>query len=463
MKRMLKRGFLIFVVTLAMFFLLANSLKTVSADESIKQDKSQQSSPISTDPSAKNPTITPSTNQSGLSNFLLTLSEYESRGNATVLARIRKEMMQQEILNQAIDHANPPETQAGSLETLDSYHSGHLMDIRGYSEYMYDNSNPPQLIGKLDNPWGVTGAVPNYDATYYEATGWYQKQNGQYVGGEALTWGDASEPYDGLAEFHITAKIGPLSGANPPWHNYVDVEVSETGNWDDWHPVYYVEVHSSNWVDYTIGSININFRYITVMSWCPYNWPVEKSSLYVDNVYYIEYYRQVALNVYSGEGGTTDPAGQQIYWQYEQPKVTAIPSPYYAFDHWEEDHVGIGSTNPIWILMDDDHSLEAVFHSTAYAYTLTVNAVCEGSGAPVYTYLSIDYSGWYNYYGYMSADLTRDWHIIEAYPYGLAIYNNQYHFCQFAFFVIDNQYCFENPTWIYLDQDKEVWAVYYEP
>jgi hypothetical protein len=152
-----------------------------------------------------------------------------------------------------------------------SWNTGYFKSILGYSQYMNDTSNPPNTIGKLDNPSGVTGDGSDDDVTYYETSGWYQNPNYpyNYVGGEALTWGLTSVEYVGWAEFHATAKIGPLSGSNPPWYNRLIIEVSMTANWDDWHYVNYVEVHSNGYADFTVGSIETMFKYITVLSWCP--------------------------------------------------------------------------------------------------------------------------------------------------------------------------------------------------
>jgi len=60
-------------------------------------------------------------------------------------------------------------------------------------------------------------------------------------------------------------------------------------------------------------------------------------------------------------GGTTNPAGVQQYDPLTNASVTAIPGAGYFFDHWELDGVDVGSANPITILMDRNHLLQAVF------------------------------------------------------------------------------------------------------
>jgi hypothetical protein len=348
-----------------------------------------------------------------LSDFLIKLCESQSRGNASVLARLEREWIHQEKINQAINHENPPQSPVKSLETMDSLNTGYLLNLQGHSDPMYTPDlpyTPPHvLIGHIDDEWGVVGSGPNGWGAYYETTGWYY-YNGVYRGGEALSWGDASQPYNGLAEFHITAKKGSGDLPNPPWHNYIVVSVSNTGDWEDWHPVHYVEVHSSDWQDYEIGNINIEFKYITVMSWCPYAWPVEKSSLYVDNVYYIEDYRQVTLSISSGEGGSTDPSGDIVVWQYQQPKVTATANPYYAFDYWVIDGTSYDSTNPIWMYMDDDHTLQAVFSPITDAWLTVYTRDQLGNPLDVNIYVDSNWVG----VGSASVYLTLGTHYIDA-------------------------------------------------
>lgn len=450
MERAIKRGMLVFFVAMAVFLILGSTLEVVSARSLANEKNTNQPSSLGNIPNSSTyQTVLPSTDLAYLPDFLLKLSEYLSRGNASELSRIRKEMITQEKLNHEISHENPPQAAPGSLQLLDSYNTGYLMDIRDKSPDMYTPVGYPYppgshvLIGQVDDEWGATGSGPNYWGAYYEATGWYN-ENGEYTWGEALTWGAASQPYVGLAEFHITAKKGPLAVSYPPWYNYLIIMVAD----DDlvWHWVNYVEVHSGDWQDYTIGSININFKYISVFSTCPGGWPFEKSSLYVDNVYYVEYYRQVTLTVTSGEGGTTDPSSPITVWQYQQPEVTAYANPYYGFDHWEEDGINIGGSNPIWIYMDDDHTLHAVFHTITEAwltidtrddagYPVDANLYVDGNGvgfgsASVYLslgthYIDADNYVWDEYYqtyvfpvsGIGQIDMTGDTYVVVHYTY----------------------------------------------
>jgi hypothetical protein len=61
-------------------------------------------------------------------------------------------------------------------------------------------------------------------------------------------------------------------------------------------------------------------------------------------------------------GGTTDPApGTYSYAANSTVQVTAIPDADYVFDHWELDTINVGPANPYTVLMDNNHTLKAVF------------------------------------------------------------------------------------------------------
>jgi len=68
------------------------------------------------------------------------------------------------------------------------------------------------------------------------------------------------------------------------------------------------------------------------------------------------------LTITTTSGGTTDPVpGTYTYAVDSSVEVTAFPDADYVFDHWELDTVDVGSTNPYTVLIDEDHTLKAVF------------------------------------------------------------------------------------------------------
>jgi hypothetical protein len=68
------------------------------------------------------------------------------------------------------------------------------------------------------------------------------------------------------------------------------------------------------------------------------------------------------LTITATAGGTTNPPlGNYSYWENATATVMALPDTNYTLDHWELDGVSVGSTNPITVTMDSNHTLYAVF------------------------------------------------------------------------------------------------------
>ncbi|MEM4713144.1 MAG: right-handed parallel beta-helix repeat-containing protein [Candidatus Bathyarchaeia archaeon] len=96
------------------------------------------------------------------------------------------------------------------------------------------------------------------------------------------------------------------------------------------------------------------------------------------------------LTITTTAGGTTDPApGTYTYINGSVVSVTAIPYVNYRFEYWMLDGANVGSTNPIEVLMDSNHTLEAVF--TQITYQLTISTTTGGTTNPTpgtYTYVN---------------------------------------------------------------------------
>jgi len=97
--------------------------------------------------------------------------------------------------------------------------------------------------------------------------------------------------------------------------------------------------------------------------------------------------RNYTLTITATAGGTTDPTpGTYTYPAGTTVEVTAIPDAGYRFDHWVLDGSPAGSDNPINVLMNSDHNLEAVFAET---HTLIITVSEGGTTNPspgTYTY-----------------------------------------------------------------------------
>jgi hypothetical protein len=69
-----------------------------------------------------------------------------------------------------------------------------------------------------------------------------------------------------------------------------------------------------------------------------------------------------ALTIQTTTGGTTNPVpGTYIYPNGTLVSVTAIKDSGYEFDHWELDSVDVGTNNPYQVLMNQNHTLKALF------------------------------------------------------------------------------------------------------
>jgi outer membrane protein assembly factor BamB len=117
---------------------------------------------------------------------------------------------------------------------------------------------------------------------------------------------------------------------------------------------------------------------------------------------YIAYYQaRYNLAITTTEGGTTDPGpGNYSYWDGTVVSVTAMP-PYlgYVFDHWELDQTNVGTSNPISVTMNANHTLGAVF-SWVGICNLTITTTTGGTTNPA--------PGTYSYTNGTIASITAD-------------------------------------------------------
>lgn len=93
------------------------------------------------------------------------------------------------------------------------------------------------------------------------------------------------------------------------------------------------------------------------------------------------------LTITTTTGGSPNPIpGVYTYSSGTSVSVTAVPSAGYRFDHWVLDGSNAGSANPISILMNVNHNLQAVFAET---HVLTISVSQGGTTNPTsgtYTY-----------------------------------------------------------------------------
>lgn len=87
------------------------------------------------------------------------------------------------------------------------------------------------------------------------------------------------------------------------------------------------------------------------------------------------------LTITTTTGGTTDPIpGNYTYVNGTVVSITATPDINHKFEYWILDGANIGSNNPIDILIDSHHNLQAFF--TKIVYQLTVSTTTGGTTDP---------------------------------------------------------------------------------
>jgi hypothetical protein len=83
-------------------------------------------------------------------------------------------------------------------------------------------------------------------------------------------------------------------------------------------------------------------------------------------------YPTYALTITTGENGTAFPSlGTYACSANAAVQVIAIPDEGYVLDYWELDSVNAGSNNPYTVLMQENHTLSAVFRLGIYDIAVT--------------------------------------------------------------------------------------------
>jgi outer membrane protein assembly factor BamB len=101
--------------------------------------------------------------------------------------------------------------------------------------------------------------------------------------------------------------------------------------------------------------------------------PVPEEMETADNTYFngaVTVALPCTLTITADLGGTTDPSpGTHSYPCSSYVEVAAYSDTCFLFDHWELDGFDAGSANPDSVLLDDNHTLHAVFSPVPVCYT----------------------------------------------------------------------------------------------
>jgi parallel beta-helix repeat protein len=141
------------------------------------------------------------------------------------------------------------------------------------------------------------------------------------------------------------------------------------------------------------------------------------------------------LEITTTSGGTTDPEpGIYNYTIGSSAQVTAIPETNYRLAYWELDGMNVGSANPIEVLMDRNHTLNAVF--SFLTYNLTISVTTGGTTDPA--------PGTYSYTLNSTVQVT-------------AIPDAGY---SFSYWLLDDNVRTENPITVIMDANHTLHAVF---
>lgn len=259
MKRTMKRLKLSLIITLAVILLASGLGAGYAAINEQKEDSSTEALP----------------------DFLLRLSEYLSKGNASELARIRHQMIEQEKVNQ-----ERIESTKGAVLTFSPPDGGTLLYWPPWYSFLQtiEYTSPPEPYGYIEYASRMTGGQDNSYAHLH--TDDWNHDYGNPQGGEAFA---AGYMYRNLAggDIYVRCRRGPHSANRPPWEDYVIVYTSNNIN-GPWDYRGYRQVPSYSATDLYIGTTYSTFSCMAIMCWTPPPYPIYCDPLYncvqIDNV-----------------------------------------------------------------------------------------------------------------------------------------------------------------------------------
>jgi hypothetical protein len=257
---------------------------------------------------------------------------------------------------------------SGYHQTFQSQMTGPCKDfIKSFYDYALCNSYSVRdalnlaSIGFFQHTY-TTCPLYGEDGTGYMA--WYPI-SGQYESGYMRVFGDGSmwifQPKITLTancglspKFYLDGEQCSVGDVHVWAPNVVTVDVEEVHNYEFDHFSYHGNTYSAH-------PANMGLYFDDTLT-AVYNW---------DPVYY-------TLSVSAGTGGTTEspytPGNHQCL-SYSTAHVVADPDPNWALDHWVLDGENAGNDLSIDVLMDEPHTLEAVFTpAPSYNYVASIHS-----------------------------------------------------------------------------------------
>ncbi|MBX5326616.1 MAG: InlB B-repeat-containing protein [Candidatus Bathyarchaeia archaeon] len=243
---------------------------------------------------------------------------------------------------------------------------------KGFAILFDDNHDG--VVGAGENGEGVTSwtGSPFYsknDLYYDDGAGmWDADMNAGKTNDGDLKWTHTNPVPGALGDWTFEMVI-PLVGSDGDAYDFAITTLPKTVGFKVW---FYDQAKGTDGVYPDDPAVNYNINEVTLGA--------TFGTLIMHPLYY--------LTIETTAGGTTNPVpGKYAYGYGTIVSVLAIPDAGFTLDHWELDLINVGSANPYFVTMNQNHTLKAVFRfvppvggisTSARAYTLP-SLVCYGS------------------------------------------------------------------------------------
>lgn len=232
------------------------------------------------------------------------------------------------------------------------------------------------VVDAGDNGEGVTtwGGSPFYSKNdlYYTGSYWDADANAGQTGDGSLAWSHTNATQGAIGNWTFEMMI-PLVGTDGDSYDFAIATLPETVGFKIWFQ------EPSKGLDGVYPddpAINKNINEIS------------NGATFGDLIIHPLY----TLTITTTIGGTTNPApGDHQYPYGTLVGVLATTDVSYDFDHWELDTVNVGSDNPYSVLMDQNHTLHAVFvwRPPVGGYSVSLRETVSTSPLACYTILLV--------------------------------------------------------------------------
>jgi hypothetical protein len=288
---------------------------------------------------------------------------------------------------------------------------------KGLAVLFSDNDSSALVVG--DNGEGVTSFVssPFYtnNDLYYTGLGWDSDVDAGKTNDGSLKWSHTNETNGAIGNWTIEMMI-PLVGTDGPAYDFnitslpytvgfkvwfednayaldgvypdnptISKSISQTTNASTFGDITFYPLYNLTMVTTIGGTTNPvpglhQYPYNTVVTasatanpWYAFDhWELDSVNVGASNPYNVTmnqnhtlkafFHPLYQLTITTTAGGTTTPSpGTYVYNNGTLVNVTATANVGYVFDHWILDGLNVGGVNPYTVLMNQNHTLNAVF------------------------------------------------------------------------------------------------------